>query len=466
MDSDVRSLAGRHRRTTRLHKLTRFSSGSVSNGAWASFQQFANLLFVGVFSVILARTVSVEDFGIYSYALSLAGIGIAIGLAGLYGLAIKEYKSSSTPGLLTVSMILVREITVLVFFVLLLGFGSLTSNSADEFLLLVLAGIAVFGRVLDVPELWYQAHLQARTPAIAKVSVAIAFFLAKCVALWLGYGILVVLLLYLMELLAASLIVLWRYSIDVKPAKPFSKPEMSSVLSLWRQSSPLLISGIAQQINLRAPIIVVNIMIGATGVAMLSVSQRITDICIALPMAYMTATFPAMLEARARRSADGEADVSYDQLLRRSFDGALWMGVSVALGLFLFADFIVRFVFGAEYLPAASLLRVQILAVPFMFMSAVFSKWIIAEGKLWISVGRQWIGAAVNITLCVLLIPSIGIVGAAWASSIGYISAVYLFAFLSRTTWPVAIHMTLAWFAPARMLYGYVFVRKRRSHNV
>ncbi|MBH0122999.1 flippase [Rhodococcus sp. CX] len=425
----------------------RLRDGAASNGIWASLQQVCNLLFVGLLSVILARTLPVEDFGVYSYAMSLAGLGIAIGLAGLYGLAIKRYSESREPGTVTCSIIIVREATVAFYFVALLGFMGSTATSVDEFLLVALAAVAVFGRVLDAPELWYQARLNARKPALAKIIVAAVFFAAKCTALWLGSGVTVIVALYVAELFAGSVAVLVCYRRDVTSGRAFAVPGARDVVDLWKRSSPLLISGIAQQVNLRASLIVVQILVGATGVAMFAVSQRVMDVCLALPMAYMTATFPALLEAR-RKDRDSGGGSAYRDRLQRSFDGALWAGIAIAVLLYVLADVVVVTAFGAEYEDAAALLRIQALAVPFMFMSSVLSKWIIAEGNLWISVGRHWLGAVATVALCLLLVPKWGAVGAAWASTASYVMSVYLFTFLSRSTWPVAVQMSRAWMAP------------------
>lgn len=381
--------------------------------------------------------------------MSLAGLGIAIGLAGLYGLAVKSYSESRDPGAVTCSIIIVREITVAFFFVVLLGFMGRTATSAEEFLLVALAGVAVFGRVLDVPELWYQAKLNARTPAIAKIVVAAAFFAMKCAALWLGSGVTVIVLLYVAELFTASIVVLLCYRRDVTTGRAFAVPARRDVTELWKRSFPLLISGVAQQVNLRASLIVVQILVGATGVAMFAVSQRVMDMCLALPMAYMTATFPALLDAR-RRDRERGGTSEYRDRLQRSFDGALWAGLAIAAVLYVLSDVVVVTAFGAQYADAAELLRIQALAVPFMFMSSVLSKWIIAEGNLWISVGRHWLGAVATVALCFLLVPKWGAVGAAWASTASYVMSVYLFTFLSRSTWPVAVQMSLAWWAPVR----------------
>lgn len=435
---------------TKMRRLRdRLRDGAASNGIWASLQQVCNLLFVGLLSVILARTLSIEDFGVYSYAMSMAGLGIAIGLAGLYGLAIKRYSESRDPGAVTCSIIIVREITVAFYFVVLLGFMGSTATSAEQFLLVALAGVAVFGRVLDAPELWYQAELNARKPAIAKIAVAAAFFVMKCAALRLGSGVTEIVLLYVAELFTASIAVLLCYRRDVTTGRAFAVPAARDVVELWKRSFPLLISGIAQQVNLRASLIVVQILVGATGVAMFAVSQRVMDVCLALPMAYMTATFPALLEAR-RRDRERGGTSEYRHRLQRSFDSALWAGIAIAVALFMLSDIVVVTAFGAEYADAAELLRIQSLAVPFMFMSSVLSKWIIAEGNLWISVGRHWLGAVATVALCLLLVPAWGAVGAAWASTASYVMSVYLFTFLSRSTWPVAVQMSRAWLAPVR----------------
>jgi O-antigen/teichoic acid export membrane protein len=99
------------------------------NGLWAVGQQLASVALSGVFSIVLVRFISVDDFGIYSYATSVAALGAAIMVGGLQGLAIREFRADAeSPRIILAALFFVREIMALVVYVL---FATYTLVVAD-----------------------------------------------------------------------------------------------------------------------------------------------------------------------------------------------------------------------------------------------------------------------------------------------------------------------------------------------
>lgn len=96
---------------------------------WAVSQQVVTLAFTGVFSIVLVRFVSVSEFGIYSYAVTLASLGIAVMASGLQGLAIRELRTrgDDAPRILA-SLFFIREVMALVVYV---AFAVYTLTASD-----------------------------------------------------------------------------------------------------------------------------------------------------------------------------------------------------------------------------------------------------------------------------------------------------------------------------------------------
>ena len=103
-----------------------------------------------------------------------------------------------------------------------------------------------------------------------------------------------------------------------------------------------------------------------------------------------------------------------------------WLGISIALPTTIFADHIVRFLFGQNYLPAADVLKIHIWACVFVFLGIACGKWFIAENLQKYSLYRTLSGAILNIILNLVLIPIFGIRGAAFSTVVSYFSAAYL----------------------------------------
>jgi Na+-driven multidrug efflux pump len=85
-------------------------------------------------------------------------------------------------------------------------------------------------------------------------------------------------------------------------------------------------------------------------------------------------------------------------------------------------------------------------------MRALVSKWILAEGVLIFSLFSHGAGAITNILLNLILIPISGGYGAAIATVVSYAVAAYFSFMIFQRTRPMVRVMTLAFYAPLRIL--------------
>jgi O-antigen/teichoic acid export membrane protein len=75
------------------------------------------------------------------------------------------------------------------------------------------------------------------------------------------------------------------------------------------------------------------------------------------------------------------------------------MSIVVAIVVTISGEFIINLFFGVEYRASANILVVHIWAAVFIFMRALFSRWILLEDALIFSLLTQAVGAVANIVL-------------------------------------------------------------------
>jgi O-antigen/teichoic acid export membrane protein len=114
----------------------------------------------------------------------------------------------------------------------------------------------------------------------------------------------------------------------------------------------------------------------------------------------------------------------------------------VAMVTTLVAGRLIPFVYGEDYTRTSSILVIHIWAGIFMFMNALFGKWIFIEDALYFSLVSNGSGALVNVLLNYILIPLFGGNGAAIATLISYATSSYFFLFLYPKTRPLAAKMS------------------------
>jgi O-antigen/teichoic acid export membrane protein len=98
-----------------------------------------------------------------------------------------------------------------------------------------------------------------------------------------------------------------------------------------------------------------------------------------------------------------------------------------ALSATLFADPVIRLLYGALYLQSASILTVHIWSGLFVSLGLASGSWIMAEKRVRLNLYRNLSGLIANIILNLLLIPEFGALGAAYATLFSLIVAYMLF---------------------------------------
>lgn len=122
----------------------------------------------------------------------------------------------------------------------------------------------------------------------------------------------------------------------------------------------------------------------------------------------------------------------------------------VALAVSVLATPVVLLFFGLDFVELSTILTVHIWAALFIFMRAAFSKWILIEDLLILSLITQGLGALVNILINLLLIPVFGGIGAAYATLLSYAMASYLSLLFYSKSRRVFWMMTKAMLSPVR----------------
>lgn len=430
---------------------------SMKSGLWATIQQFVTLGSTAISGILLARVLSVSDFGVFSFATSLAGMGTTILTAGLSVLAIKILVDRPENARRTMTaLILIREFFALVAFAVLFPI-SLTVGDSAVIATTAIALLVLFARALDASELWFQAEARSGSTAPVRISVVVVMLAIRVGFALAGADLTAFIVLYVVETFVISLLLIVRYLTD-KESPGFGKPELRTPRTLLGASWIMLLASLASQVNSRGDVVVIQALLSSSSVGLYSAAARLSEMLYFLPVVFMTATFPRLLQVRR---AYGETSQRYRRELQASYDRAFWAGVLIAGLLLLIGPWLLTTLYGADYAESGRVLQIHVLALPFFFVGAVASKFIVAENALVASLIASSAGAVLNIGLNFLLIPMLGIEGSAWATVVSYFTATYLATFVLRRTRVAGIQITIAFAYPARLVLG--ALRKRRT---
>jgi O-antigen/teichoic acid export membrane protein len=134
-----------------------------------------------------------------------------------------------------------------------------------------------------------------------------------------------------------------------------------------------------------------------------------------VPLAIVDSALPVLLQTKRNNP---EAFRPRYQLVLMS---VLGIGVAAAVVLGIFAPWIVNLLYGEAYARAAGVLRIVAWVGIFSNMGSARGIWIQAEGKQSTIKYISLISAVASILLSILLIPSLGLIGAAIACVGGFV---------------------------------------------
>jgi O-antigen/teichoic acid export membrane protein len=183
---------------------------------------------------------------------------------------------------------------------------------------------------------------------------------------------------------------------------------------LLKDSWPLILSGIAISMYMRIDQVMIKNMLDAEAVGNYAIAVRLSEVWYFIPVLITSSVFPAIINAK------NISEKLYYKRIQNLYSLMIWLSIGIAIPITFLANDIIRFLFGAQYQNAVSVLKIHIWAGVFVFFGCAWSKWILNENKQMLITLSHILGAALNILFNYKLIPICGIVGAAIATILSY----------------------------------------------
>jgi len=416
------------------------------NISWIIAEKAVNLVVGFLVTVMVARYLGPEAFGLLAYALSLATLFASAGHLGLSGLVVREivrHPADRAETLGTSFLLKLSGVTAGFFVLVLLAFLSGTPGSV-EFQVLLIVSASLFFRPFDVIDFWFEAHVQAKYPAMSR-SIALFFSAGLKAGLVFGGAGLVYFAVanFFQGAVAALLLFLFYHAKSTVPVKAWNA-SLRRAGDLLREGWIVFLGSIFGVLYLKIDQIMLKWFADSQEVGVYAVAARFSEAWYFVPMAIVASFFPRLISIR-------ESDPAlYTERLQQIFDLLFTLALAIALPLTLVAGPIISLLFGPAYAKSAPILMVHVWAGLFIFMRAAFSKWILIENAVVFSLITQGVGALANVGINLILIPAYGGMGAAVATLVSYAGASYFSLIFFAKTRPVFRMMSRAMLAPVR----------------
>ncbi len=418
----------------------------LTNTSWLVVERAVRLVTGFLVGVLVARYLGTERYGILQYAISLVSfLGIFVYL-GLQGVVVRDLVAlpGQRDSLLGTTFIL-KSIGALVVYVLI-GALSLVLGARgwSETGVVLIVGASLLLRPLETVNYWFDSQVQSKYTALRQIFTVGMTSVAKLTLVLVRAPLEAFAWTVFAEAAIGGFWIVLFYSRRVGSVFAW-RFTLAKARELLGQSWLLILSGFLATVNLKVDQIMLKWMTGSSEVGIYAVAVTLSEAWYFIATAIATSVTPSLIRDRTADPA------RYNARLQKIFDLLFLLALGVAIVVTFGARPAVRIIYGAAYLPAATILMVHVWAGLFAFMRQLFSKWLVIEGLLRYSLYSHLMGALVNIALNALLIPRMGGLGAAVATLFSYASSSYIAVFAYRRTRPVAVMMSRAMLSPVRL---------------
>ena len=383
-------------------------------------------LLVGMLS---ARYLGPSNYGLINYAASIVAFATPIMRLGLHGVLVREYvEKPEKEGNILGTALVMNMVSALACIVGVTAFAAV-ANSGEPVTVLVCAlySASLLLQAVEMVQYWFQAKLLSKYSSMAMLLAYVVVSAYKIYLLVARKSVCWFALSHAVEYGVTGVLLLIAYKWNRGQKLSFSTAtarEMFGRSKYYIASSLMVVA-----FNSTAGILM-KLMIGTAENGYFSAAVTCTAVVQFVYSAIIDSARPVILESKKLEQKQFEKNVS------RLYSVIVYLALAQSVVFTIFAELIIRVLYGADYFTSIPVLRILIWQIAFSYMGSVRNIWILAEEKY----SRLWIinlcGAVTNIALNLCMIPLWGACGAAAASVLTQVVANFIVGFVMKDIRP------------------------------
>ena len=419
----------------------------LENTGWLFADRLVRMgmgLLVGVW---VARYLGPDQFGLYSYAIAFVALFGSIATLGLNGIVVRDLVKNPEEATTTIGTAFVLQLIggLLVFVIAIIAIGFVRPDEALVRLMVAVLGFVTVFKATEVIKYWFESQIRSKHTVLIENAAFLLFAAVKVALITFKAPLIAFVWIVLAEAVLVAVCMLYMYMKRVSHLRAW-KFSGGRARELIGDSWPYILSGVAVMLYMRIDQIMLGQMLGNKSVGIYSVAVRLSEVWYFIPVAIVSTLFPAIIDAKKQ----GEG--VYRQRLQELYDLMAALGISVAVFVSFFSNWIVNSLFGSDYEQAGRLLSINTWAGVFVFLGLANGKNLLLQGLARFSFYFTLACALLNITLNYILIPRYGVIGSAFATLLSQMFGVVInfFPKLTRPTFWAQIRAIFFW----RLLKG------------
>ena len=383
----------------------------AKNASWIIACKIVQMLINLVVGMLTARYLGPSNYGVINYAASIIAFATPIMQLGMNSILVQELvQQPENEGRILGTAIRLSFCSSILCILGVFAFVSIANVGELEtiYVCLLYSTVLIF-QAFELIGYWFQAKLLSKYSSIVML---IAYIIVAAYKIFLLIQQKSIFWFATSQALDSALISLGSFMVYKKLGGQRLSFSGELAKRLFEKSHFYIVSSMMVTIFAQTDKIMIKLLLSSEETGYYSAAITIASLSSFLYLAIVDSMRPMIFESKMHSVEKYERDLS---LL---YSIIFYLSLAQCLIMAFLAKYIISFLYGEQYLPAIGTLRIGIWYTTFSYLGMVRNIWILAENKqkyLW---RINLSGAVANIVLNFILIPLMGINGAALASLI------------------------------------------------
>ena len=399
----------------------------LKNTSWMFFGRFFTLgisFFVGIY---IARYLGPSNYGLLSYVTSFVGLFGFLASFGIDSIVSREIindhsKKDEIIGTgfyikIVGSFIAIASVFIISFF---------TTKDIFTLGLIWIYAFNFIPQTFNILETYFQSQVLSKKVVTAQVVANIISTILKIICIIFNRGIFWLTTIYIIETSIYALILLFSFRKFGNHIRKW-KFNITVAKSILKDSWPLMLSGVAVGIYMKIDQVMIKNMLGNEQAGIYAVAVKLSEVWYFIPAIICTSLFPSIVNAMNIGKS------LFESRMKKLYSLMFWIAFGIASFTTIFSYLIIKILFGIAYMGAVTTLQIYVWAGIAVFLGSAVGQYILVNNLTKISFYNTVLGAVINIILNIILIPKMGINGAALATLISYTIATFGVLFFKKT---------------------------------
>lgn len=418
----------------------------VFNLAFSVIAKLFSGVKLALLGIIIARYLGPNEFGVYSYVISLVTLLSVLAEFRLQSILVRDFSERKTDKnvLLGSSLRICFTFATLGYILLSIIVFLINDELIVKYFVLIY-GISYFFQVFKFLRAYFISNLLNKVIVKAELITALSILILALLLINFELPLIYFIALRAFDFFLFSAILLLIF-ITSDGSILCWKDDKEIRNRLIKDSVPLVLSGVAIVIFNRVDQVMLKHLVDDYAVGQYSAAVSITGIISFIPIVLSESITPTLIERR-------QTNYEYYLASRESFSNLIiWGSLLLSLFVMLLSPFIINVIYGDEYFPAIEVMRIFAFKGLFVAMGAVAAQIMIIESVHQLAYIKSIAGGAVNIVLNFFLIILLGMIGAVWSSLIAFFISSYVIHFFMRR------YKYIFWIQTKSLFLGWQFI--------